>query len=277
MVFEPCVWIWMVPKLFIVSAPFYLFCFKEPHSLPSYIKILCLSPSFHMCIYQKYSKLFDTWGMWIGVYRWVFFFFFFVIIFKLQRSFLWLIDPLVFNVHFYVLMKLLSSFFCCSVAKHLESANTMFSFIWWIIGFYWVNAGGQQLTEDAPQLYWLVQWHLVDAAKFFCNLFSWSLLNTFSCVQALHYIFGIWCILCCYMCCCCMHCWNCSLLLSTLYHCNFICGSRPGIALCKFSGSSIEWCVTFHDLHYFLHSCLVKSFSVLILGIGHRDVDTLGT
>ncbi|XP_058104838.1 E3 ubiquitin-protein ligase At1g12760-like [Magnolia sinica] len=42
-----------------------------------------------------------------------------------------------------------------SVAKHLESANTMFSFIWWIIGFYWVSAGGQTLTRDAPQLYWL--------------------------------------------------------------------------------------------------------------------------
>ncbi|KAL2536473.1 RING/U-box superfamily protein [Forsythia ovata] len=42
-----------------------------------------------------------------------------------------------------------------SVAKHLESANTMFSFIWWIIGFYWVTAGGQSLTHDSPQLYWL--------------------------------------------------------------------------------------------------------------------------
>ncbi|XP_011628339.1 E3 ubiquitin-protein ligase At4g11680 [Amborella trichopoda] len=42
-----------------------------------------------------------------------------------------------------------------SVAKHLESANTMFSFLWWIIGFYWVSAGGQALTHDAPQLYWL--------------------------------------------------------------------------------------------------------------------------
>eukprot|EP00268_Persea_americana_P040925 TRINITY_DN4073_c0_g1_i4.p1 TRINITY_DN4073_c0_g1~~TRINITY_DN4073_c0_g1_i4.p1 ORF type:complete len:380 (+),score=61.33 TRINITY_DN4073_c0_g1_i4:362-1501(+) len=42
-----------------------------------------------------------------------------------------------------------------SVAKHLESANTMFSFIWWIIGFYWVSAGGQTLTRDAPHLYWL--------------------------------------------------------------------------------------------------------------------------
>ncbi|KAK1261672.1 E3 ubiquitin-protein ligase [Acorus gramineus] len=40
-------------------------------------------------------------------------------------------------------------------AKHLESANTMFSFIWWIIGFYWVSSGGQYLPHDAPQLYWL--------------------------------------------------------------------------------------------------------------------------
>jgi uncharacterized membrane protein len=42
-----------------------------------------------------------------------------------------------------------------SFAKHLESANTMFSFIWWIIGFYWVSAGGQTLSTQAPQLYWL--------------------------------------------------------------------------------------------------------------------------
>ncbi|XP_062155902.1 E3 ubiquitin-protein ligase At4g11680 [Alnus glutinosa] len=42
-----------------------------------------------------------------------------------------------------------------SVMKHLESANTMFSFIWWIVGFYWVTAGGQTLTRDSPQLYWL--------------------------------------------------------------------------------------------------------------------------
>lgn len=42
-----------------------------------------------------------------------------------------------------------------NVAKHLESANTMFSFIWWIIGFYWVSSGGQTLIRDAPQLYWL--------------------------------------------------------------------------------------------------------------------------
>ncbi|KAF5177332.1 E3 ubiquitin-protein ligase [Thalictrum thalictroides] len=42
-----------------------------------------------------------------------------------------------------------------SVANHLESANTMFSFIWWLIGFYWVSAAGPDLTRDAPQLYWL--------------------------------------------------------------------------------------------------------------------------
>ncbi|KAJ4758069.1 E3 ubiquitin-protein ligase [Rhynchospora pubera] len=42
-----------------------------------------------------------------------------------------------------------------SVIRHLESANTMFSFLWWIIGFYWVSAGGQDLINNAPQLYWL--------------------------------------------------------------------------------------------------------------------------
>ncbi|CAM8907972.1 unnamed protein product [Rhodiola kirilowii] len=42
-----------------------------------------------------------------------------------------------------------------SVAKNLESANTMFSFIWWIVGFYWVSAGGQSLSTGSPQLYWL--------------------------------------------------------------------------------------------------------------------------
>uniref|UniRef100_A0A8R7TEN7 RING-type E3 ubiquitin transferase n=1 Tax=Triticum urartu TaxID=4572 RepID=A0A8R7TEN7_TRIUA len=31
----------------------------------------------------------------------------------------------------------------------------MFSFIWWIIGFYWVSAGGHAFSQDAPLLYWL--------------------------------------------------------------------------------------------------------------------------
>lgn len=42
-----------------------------------------------------------------------------------------------------------------SFAKRLESANTMFSFVWWIVGFYWITAGGQALIQEAPQLYWL--------------------------------------------------------------------------------------------------------------------------
>ncbi|KAL5565545.1 hypothetical protein UlMin_028709 [Ulmus minor] len=42
-----------------------------------------------------------------------------------------------------------------SVVKHLESANTMFSFIWWVVGFYWVTAGGETLIHDSPQIYWL--------------------------------------------------------------------------------------------------------------------------
>ncbi|MFS7981602.1 hypothetical protein Hanom_Chr10g00952911 [Helianthus anomalus] len=44
---------------------------------------------------------------------------------------------------------------CGSVAKHLESVNTMFSYIWWIVGFFWVSSGGQHLTQNAPRLYWL--------------------------------------------------------------------------------------------------------------------------
>lgn len=30
----------------------------------------------------------------------------------------------------------------------------MFSFLWWIIGFYWITASGETLTLDSPQLYW---------------------------------------------------------------------------------------------------------------------------
>ncbi|KAG0579771.1 hypothetical protein M758_4G123400 [Ceratodon purpureus] len=42
-----------------------------------------------------------------------------------------------------------------SWAKRLESANTMFSFLWWIVGFYSITAGGQSLAVDAPHVYWL--------------------------------------------------------------------------------------------------------------------------
>ncbi|KAK8626052.1 hypothetical protein V6N13_133704 [Hibiscus sabdariffa] len=37
-----------------------------------------------------------------------------------------------------------------NVTKHLETANTMFSFVWWIIGFYWVSLGGQAWASGFP-------------------------------------------------------------------------------------------------------------------------------
>lgn len=42
-----------------------------------------------------------------------------------------------------------------SFSKRCESVNTMASFLWWIVGFYWVVSGGERLLQDAPQLYWL--------------------------------------------------------------------------------------------------------------------------
>ncbi|MCL7023447.1 hypothetical protein MKW94_027832 [Papaver nudicaule] len=40
-------------------------------------------------------------------------------------------------------------------SRRLESMNTLVSFFWWVIGFYWIVAGGQALLQDAPRLYWL--------------------------------------------------------------------------------------------------------------------------
>ncbi|KAG6650558.1 hypothetical protein CIPAW_06G052100 [Carya illinoinensis] len=42
-----------------------------------------------------------------------------------------------------------------SFAKRCESVNTMASFLWWIVGFYWVVSGGDELMQNAPRLYWL--------------------------------------------------------------------------------------------------------------------------
>ncbi|GAB2296933.1 hypothetical protein Dimus_031035 [Dionaea muscipula] len=39
--------------------------------------------------------------------------------------------------------------------KRCESVNTMASFLWWIVGFYWVVSGGEMLLQGAPFLYWL--------------------------------------------------------------------------------------------------------------------------
>lgn len=30
----------------------------------------------------------------------------------------------------------------------------MASFLWWIVGFYWIVSGGNVLLHDAPHLYW---------------------------------------------------------------------------------------------------------------------------
>ncbi|KAJ7952360.1 E3 ubiquitin-protein ligase family [Quillaja saponaria] len=56
------------------------------------------------------------------------------------------------------------------VTKYLESANTMFSFIWWIIGFYWVSSGGQALAQESLQLYWLCIVFLVFDVFFVVSL-----------------------------------------------------------------------------------------------------------
>ncbi|CAN6478144.1 unnamed protein product [Victoria cruziana] len=42
-----------------------------------------------------------------------------------------------------------------SIAKRCESINTMVSFLWWIVGFYWVVSGGEDLLQNASRLYWL--------------------------------------------------------------------------------------------------------------------------
>ncbi|CAI9785489.1 unnamed protein product [Fraxinus pennsylvanica] len=42
-----------------------------------------------------------------------------------------------------------------SITKRCESANTMVSFLWWIVGFYWVVSGGEVFLRSAPRLYWL--------------------------------------------------------------------------------------------------------------------------
>ncbi|KZV19555.1 Zinc finger isoform 2 [Dorcoceras hygrometricum] len=42
-----------------------------------------------------------------------------------------------------------------SAMKRCESVNTIASFLWWIVGFYWVVSGGEVLLRSAPRLYWL--------------------------------------------------------------------------------------------------------------------------
>ncbi|KAJ4909788.1 hypothetical protein Rs2_04409 [Raphanus sativus] len=39
--------------------------------------------------------------------------------------------------------------------KTCESMNTIVSFVWWIVGFYWLVSGGDILVQNATHLYWL--------------------------------------------------------------------------------------------------------------------------
>ncbi|AQK55156.1 E3 ubiquitin protein ligase RIE1 [Zea mays] len=42
-----------------------------------------------------------------------------------------------------------------SHASRCETINRLISFLWWIIGFYWLVSGGEVLEYGAPRLYWL--------------------------------------------------------------------------------------------------------------------------
>ncbi|XP_059658346.1 E3 ubiquitin protein ligase RIE1-like [Cornus florida] len=39
--------------------------------------------------------------------------------------------------------------------KRCDYLNTVASFIWWMVGFYWIVSGGKILLQGAPHLYWL--------------------------------------------------------------------------------------------------------------------------
>lgn len=114
-----------------------------------------------------------------------------------------------------------------SVAKHLESANTMFSFIWWIIGFYWVSTGGQALALASPQLYWFVRSLFVSLSWSFNLKSSWSSFVQFA-VQALCGFPWIRRVLCRFLRCSSVHHRDCCLLLPSLYYCTSICRRWPG-------------------------------------------------
>ena len=58
-----------------------------------------------------------------------------------------------------------------SFGKKFESANTILSFFWWMVGFYWVVSGGDYLLQSAPRLYWYVFVALISE-----NLLSFSVL-----------------------------------------------------------------------------------------------------
>ena len=119
-----------------------------------------------------------------------------------------------------------------SFAKHLESANTMFSFVWWIVGFYWVTAGGDSLVTEAPQLYWSVSFLSKNLGILCLNtlltvVFFYFLFNFIW--QAFGYISGFWCGICCDLRCCCLPYRDCSLLLPAVHNRYPLCCHRSGI------------------------------------------------
>lgn len=74
-----------------------------------------------------------------------------------------------------------------SVTKRCESVNTMASFLWWIVGFYWVVSGGNILLQDAPRLYWyasttLILWkhYLFISVGYHTILYSFPYVNILS-------------------------------------------------------------------------------------------------
>ncbi|KMZ65302.1 RING finger protein [Zostera marina] len=40
-------------------------------------------------------------------------------------------------------------------ARRFESINALLSFLWWVVGFYWIVCGGEIILRNAPKLYWL--------------------------------------------------------------------------------------------------------------------------
>ncbi|XP_068315991.1 E3 ubiquitin-protein ligase At4g11680-like [Pyrus communis] len=80
-----------------------------------------------------------------------------------------------------------------SVTTSLESAISMFSFIWWSIGFYWVLNGGQTLLSSSPRLYWLCVSFLVFDVTFIIVCVAASCLVGIAICCFLPCIIGILC------------------------------------------------------------------------------------
>lgn len=82
----------------------------------------------------------------------------------------------------------------CRAVKKLESLNAMISFLWWILGFYWIVVGGQTLLEDATSLYWLAVVFLAFDVFFaiFCIMLACiigiALCCCFPCIIAFLYV-----------------------------------------------------------------------------------------